>query len=92
MEKMKRVALTVESAPYEELRALSGKLKLPSIWLSEQFNKLVKSLVPVCHLIVEQREKQAMQANTMTEEELIRSVVSSIEQAQGVRLKDFLKE
>ena len=92
MEKMKRVALTVESEPYEQLRALSKELDLPTIWLSEEFNKMVKALIPVFSIIIKQREDQLMQNKTMTEGELIRSVVSSIEKTQGVRLKDFLKE
>lgn len=92
MEKLKRVSLTVESAPYEELRALSKELNLPPIWMSEQFNRLVKSLVPVCHMIVEQRKDQAMKGKTMTDDEIVKAVVRSIEQTQGVRLKDFLKE
>lgn len=91
MENTKRVALTVESAPYEELRALSKELELPAIWLSDEVNKMVKVLIPIFRLIIEQREKQASQSKTMTQEELTRFLVSSIEKAQGVRLKDLLE-
>ena len=91
MENTKRVSLTLESEPYEELRALSKELELPGIWLSDEVNKMIKGLIPIFRLIIEQKEEQAMQRKTMTEEEMTRFLVSSIEKAQGVRLKDILK-
>jgi hypothetical protein len=92
MKNEKRVSLTVESEPFEELRALLKELGLPNRWISDEFSNFCKTLVPVFRLLADQRKQQAMKKETLTEQELVNLLVGTIEKAQGISIKDILKK
>lgn len=86
--KKKRVMLSLEAQPYEELQAIAKKMGLDNRWFSLEVGKLVKGLLPImteAMLLTEQGRK-------MSEQEIVRLVVDTVEKSQGVKLRDFLKE
>lgn len=87
MKNTKRVSMTIESGPYIELQAIAKELGLDNRWLSREIDRLVKGLLPVFREIVEDSKRD----QKMTEAEMLRFVVGSVEKAQGMRLKNILK-
>lgn len=92
MNEKKRVMLTVESEPFTELQSLSKELGLPNRWISEEFSNFCKTLVPVFHLLVEQRKLQSMNKETMTEQGIVTLLVGAIEKAQGISIREILRK
>ena len=61
----KRISLTVEAEPYEDLRRLGRLAGFNSDWISAEFNRMVKALRSVAHQAIE----DAAHKKEMTEEQ-----------------------
>jgi hypothetical protein len=84
----KRVMLSLEEVPYEELRAIAKKLGLQNRWLSYEVDKLVDGL----RIVLSEALKATEEGRIMTEKQISRMVIDSVEKSQKLKLRDLLKE
>lgn len=84
----KRVMFSLEEEPYEELRAIAKKLKLQNRWLSYEVDKLVDGL----RIVLGEAIKASEQGKEMTELQVMRFALKTIETKEGMKLKDLLGE
>lgn len=61
----KRILLTVEAEPFDEIKALAREIGWPKTWLSQEIDKLVAGLL----LVAKQAKKDAEERRQMTEDE-----------------------
>ena len=61
----KRILLTVEAEPFDEIKALAREIGWPKTWLSQEIDKLVAGLL----LVARQAKKDAEEHRQMTEDE-----------------------
>lgn len=61
----KRILLTVEAEPFDEIKALAREIGWPKTWLSLEIDKLIAGLL----LVARQAKKDAEERRQMTEEE-----------------------
>lgn len=88
MTNKKRVMLSLEEAPYEELRAIAKKLGFQNRWLSYEVDKLVDGL----RIVLLEAMKASEQGQDLTEKQITKLVIKSVEKSQGMKLKDLLKQ
>lgn len=84
----KRVMISLEEEPYNELRAIAKKLGLQNRWLSYEVDKLVDGL----RIVLGEAIKASEQGKEMTELQVMRFALKTIETKEGMKLKDLLGE
>lgn len=61
----KRILLSVEAEPFDEIKVLAREIGWPKTWLSREIDKLIAGLL----LVARQAKKDAEEQKRMTEEE-----------------------
>ncbi len=85
--KKKRVMLTLEVAPYEELQALGKEIGLHKTWFAGEVDILVKGLRTILFEV-----KAAAERNEkMTEDQCKALIVKTAEGLTGQKLRDLIK-
>lgn len=84
----KRVMISLEEEPYIELRAIAKKLGLNNRWLSHEVEKLVDGL----RIVLREALKATEEGRVLTEKQISKMVIDSVEKSQKLKLRDLLKE
>lgn len=78
----KRVLVTVEAEPYDQLMAKAKKAGFKSYWYSREIIKLNRSLNEVIDYVLEAQAK----GQSMTDEEGMKAIVGIAEKNYGAKL------
>ena len=84
----KRVLLTVTKEPYERLQKNVRLAGFPKNWFSTELDKLVQGLDMIVNNIIEARKE----GRTLTEQQVLESVLRASERAHKIKIKKFKME